>query len=99
MTDADTLRRVWALLTAQRQNISQLGIYRADADRYHEQLDVLTAAGYDVEVFRLKPDDVFSRQQGTSGDGRKHSSDVQEVLPGRLEAKLDAILLYFQLDA
>jgi hypothetical protein len=70
------------------------------ADRYHEELDRLTAAGYDVEEFRLKPErDMFYESTGSSPRTGTTYAKTRSVYPGVLEAKMDALMSYFTLDA
>jgi hypothetical protein len=98
-TDADVLRRVLVQIAAQRQNLHEGGARQEHADRYHEQLDRLDEAGYDVEEFRLDPDrDLFFRSTGRNRHGLTYQ-ETKSVRLGVLEAKMDAILSYFQLDA
>jgi hypothetical protein len=99
-TNADVLRRVLAQIAAQRSNLHEGGSRQEHADRYHEQLDRLDAAGYDVAEFRLNPDrDLFYRSAGYNPrEGQKYEK-TKSVRLGVLEAKMDAILSYFQLDA
>ena len=54
-SDADVLRRVLVQIAAQRQHLHEGGSKQEHADRYHEQLDRLDEAGYDVKEFRKAP--------------------------------------------
>jgi hypothetical protein len=96
-SDADLLRRVLAQITAQRENLHPGGSRQEHADRYHEQLDRLEAAGYDIAEFRLDPDrDMFYRSTGSDRFGVKYEK-TKSVRFGVLETQMDAILSYFQL--
>lgn len=96
--NADELRRVYSQLATMRKNLNQMS-FEHDADRYHEQLDRLDQAGYDVAEFRLDPDrDIYRKLQSISGQGEKRYADTKTVHLGVLESKMDAILMYFRLD-
>jgi hypothetical protein len=98
-SDADLLRRVLVQIAAQRRNLHEGGSRQEHADRYHEQLDRLDAAGYDVQEFRLDPDrDLFFRSTGRNRQGPTYEK-TRSVRLGVLEAKMDAILSYFELDS
>jgi hypothetical protein len=100
---ADLLQRVLAQIASQRRNLPDEP-EEDDADRFHEQLDRLAGAGYDVEEFRLRQDrDMYRRWFGSSDwPGRPgavdYYADAFTVQPGVLEAKIDAKLDYFRLD-
>jgi hypothetical protein len=103
MTDAnaDLLRRVLAQIRNLRKNLNLGYTDQDDADRFHEQLDRLQRAGYDVEEFRLDPDrDMYLHLlSSNSRTGEKRYAKKKSIRPGVLEAKMDAILDYFELDA
>jgi hypothetical protein len=86
-------------IAAQRQHLHEGGSKQEHADGYHEQLDRLDAAGYDVKEFRLDPErDMFHRSTGRGRAGPTFEK-TKSVRLGVLEAKMDAILSYFELDA
>jgi hypothetical protein len=95
-TSADELRRVYAQLTGIRRNLLPQSSER-DAERFHEQLDRLDRAGYNVAEFRLDPDrDLYRHVRSISGHGEQTYADTKTIHSGVLESKLDAILHYFQ---
>lgn len=98
--DSDLLRRVLAQIASQRRNLQQEP-EETDAVRFHEQLDRLSRAGYDVEEFHLRRDrDMYRRWAGSSGwgpDAVHHFADTYTIQPGVLEAQMDAVLTYFRL--
>lgn len=97
--NSDELRRVLVQIAAQRSNLHEGGSRQDHADRFHEQLDRLDAAGYDVAEFRLDPDrDLHFRSTGRDRTGEKYEK-TKSVRLGVLETKMDAIMSYFQLDA
>lgn len=97
MTDQDELRRVLTQLAAMRENLSKPEHNEHDAARFHEQLDRLDRAGYDVAEFRLDPEkDMFFRVASQRGNEKRYH-DTRTVRIGVLESKLDAVLSYFQL--
>ncbi|MFN8675484.1 MAG: hypothetical protein U0Z70_03810 [Thermomicrobiales bacterium] len=97
----DVLRRVLAQILSLRKNLPQEP-EESDAVRFHEQLDRLRAAGYEVEEFRLtRQRDMFRRWKGSSDWGpdavHVYAEDFT-IQPGVLEAKMDALLTYFEWD-
>ena len=99
--NADLLRRVLAQIRNQRKNLNLGYTDEDDAHRFHEQLDRLQQAGYDVEEFRLDPDrDMYLRQLSyNSLTKESRYAKKRSIPPGVLEAKMDALLDYFELDA
>ncbi len=94
--NADELHRVYSQLAAMRKNLNQMS-FEWDADRFHEQLDRLDRAGYDVAEIRLDPErDMYRKLQSISGQGEKRYADTKTVHLGVLESKLDAVLMYFE---
>jgi hypothetical protein len=99
--DADLLRRVLAQIRNQRKNLNLGYTDEDDAARFHEQLDRLQQAGHDVEEFRLDPErDMFFRLWSSNYlTGEEQYADKRSITLGVLEAKMDALLDYFELDA
>ena len=99
--DADLLRRVLAQIRNQRKNLNLGYTDEDDAARFHEQLDRLQQDGYDVEEFRLDPerDMYYPVTSSNYLSGEVRYGKKKNIPPGVLEAKMDAILDYFQLDA
>lgn len=98
-SDADVLRRVLVQVASQRSQLRDGGVRQEHADRYHKELDRLAALGFDVEEFRLDPEqDMFYRSAGYNPhEGHKYEK-TKSVRLGVLEAKMDALMSYFQLD-
>ena len=71
-----------------------------DAERWHELLDRLDRAGYDVAEFRLDPDrDMHYPVTTVSGQGVKSRTKDRKVRSGVLESKMGAALMRFRLAA
>ena len=99
VSEADVLRRVLVQIATQRQNLYPGGSRQDNADRYHEQLDRLAALGFDVDEFRLDPErDMFYRSAGSNPHEGQKYQNTRSVRLGVLEAKMEAILSYFDLD-
>jgi hypothetical protein len=101
--DADLPRRVLSQISTQRQTLAQVSV-EADVARFHEQLARLDQAGYDVAEFHLDPErDLFylaSASDAIRGEKTVGRHGEQKIVsPGVLEAKMDAVLTYFCLDA
>ncbi|MDQ3693125.1 MAG: hypothetical protein M3464_05815 [Chloroflexota bacterium] len=81
-----------------RKNLSQVS-NELGAARYHEQLDRLDQAGYDVAELRLDPERNMFRRVTSSNDLTHETTyaDRKTVYLGVLEQKLDAIPLFFDI--
>ena len=94
----DRVRRAYVLLAAIRKNFDFWGnVSQAVVDEYHRALDHLSAAGYDVEEFRIPKSamkhPVLSVPMGRGGR-TQYGQDF--VVKGSLFViKLDAVLGYF----
>lgn len=87
----DRVVRAYARLTALRKRLeeadSEGGVFRERyMEEFHGALDHLSACGFDVEEFRLRPEDVWKE----AFYGR------MVVHRALLLAKLDAVIAYFE---
>src|SRR5687767_3799319 len=95
--NADELRRVLTQIASMRAHLLPLSDER-DAARFHEQLDRLGSAGYDVREFYVPDADMYhQRQSYNTTTGKSNYARERTVRPGVLESKMDAVLAFFQL--
>ena len=100
----DTLARAYAMLSALRQNISQIKDYSVEekyVNEFHNVLDKLESVGIETTEFRI-PDSLIEprlRASWTGANGRGHSSYSKEKYVERsfILTKIDAILGYFKI--
>lgn len=95
----DLLLRVLVLIRNQRKNLNVGHLTEDDVAMFHEQLDRLEEAGYDVSDFRVNEDrDMYRRVTSSNSlTGETTYAKHRNVNHGALETKMDAILDYFDL--
>jgi len=93
----DRLARAYAMLQALRNNITELASVREIYVReYHTALDMLESIGIDINDFRIPNSEVKPRIRSISNRGPTYSEE-KYVPKQLLLAKLDAILIYFNI--
>jgi len=82
----DTIRRVYAHIKQLAEYPPEL-VYQDDVDRYHELLNKLDAAGYEVDDFRFDEQrDMYDAWYGAS----------REMRPDIFFRQVRALALYFE---
>lgn len=98
----DTIARAYSLLSSLRKNIDQPSINEYNSikssyvQEYHSALDLLVGIGMDVSHFRIPDSEVQPRVTSTSFSGTTYSEE-KYVRKSYFLTKLDAILMYFEL--
>ena len=93
----DILARAYALLQGLRNNVATLSwVEETYVKKYHSVLDMLEEIGIDTTAFRV-PDSEVKRHVTMSSPERTVYSDESYVPKALLLAKLDAILIYFEI--
>lgn len=96
MVDQDTIFRAYARLKGLRSNVDKLSLVEDTyANEYHSILDTLEKTGINTTEFRVPTAEIKPRITSVSRSG-KHYSDEKYVPKVLLLAKLDAILIYFE---
>jgi len=102
--DQDILARAYAMLSALRQNISQIKDYRVEekyVDEFHNVLNKLESVGIETAEFRI-PDSLVKpilRASWIDGDGtsRDRYSEEKYIERSFILTKIDAVLGYFEI--
>ncbi len=99
--DQDILREVMVSLTAQRKNLPEHAdpLDKMYADNFHEQLDLLQKAGFDVSRFRIPESQIQSHPMTYATDDGEPIQYTRERYVSRsiLLTKIDTVLGYFTL--
>ena len=96
-SNQDTLARAYGLLQGLRNNVATLSwVEQTYVKEYHSVLDMLEEIGINTTDFRV-PDSEVKHRVRVSSPERTVYSDDRYVPNALLLAKLDAILVYFEI--